>query len=217
MTTAGTRQLLRRWRATLWSWVYFGLAVRMPVSYHTGGRLGQWLRSRACRHLFRHCGHGVNVERGAYVEHPGRLEIGDRSGLGIDAYLDGPIRIGMNVMMAPRVTIFRRNHALSRTDVPMIDQGFDEFVPLEIEDDVWIGYGVIIVPSVKRIGRGSVLAAGAVVVKDVPPYTIVGGNPARVLKTRTDVNQSLIAMSIAQPRSSTGADRLSDSREISGT
>ena len=62
-------------------------------------------------------------------------------------------------------------------------QGFKEIQGVTIEDDVWIGRRVIILPGV-RVGRGSVLAAGAVVTKDVPDFTIVAGNPAKVVKSR---------------------------------
>lgn len=175
---------LRRIRYGLWTDLYYGFAIFLPVSYRRGGGIGRFLRYQACRRLFRKCGANVNVERGAYLEQPWTMAIDDNSGLGIGSYVDGPVTIGRNVMMAPGVKIYRRNHETASTDVPMIEQGFGPFVPLVVEDDVWIGSSVIIVPSVQRIGRGSILAAGAVVVKDVPPFSIVGGNPAKIVKNR---------------------------------
>lgn len=86
-------------------------------------------------------------------------------------------------MMGPRVAIFARNHNFSRTDVPMIDQGFQDPRPVTIEDDVWIGAGATVLPG-RRIGTGSILGAGAVVGIDVPPMSIVAGNPAVVVGTR---------------------------------
>ncbi len=65
----------------------------------------------------------------------------------------------------------------------MDQQGFAEEKPVVIEDDVWIGSRVTILPGV-TIGRGSVVGAAAVVTKDVPPYSVVAGNPAKVVKTR---------------------------------
>lgn len=67
----------------------------------------------------------------------------------------------------------------------MCQQGLSEPRPVLIEDDVWIGARVIILPGVK-VGKGSVIGAGSVVTKDVMPYTVVGGNPARVLKGREE-------------------------------
>jgi maltose O-acetyltransferase len=80
----------------------------------------------------------------------------------------------------------------------MIAQGFDELTPLVIEDDVWIGANVIILPSAKRIGTGSIVAAGAVVVKDVPALMIVGGNPATVLRDRRVIAPARNALLIIQ-------------------
>lgn len=74
-------------------------------------------------------------------------------------------------MMGTDVVIITRNHAFDRTDIPMMHQGFEEERPVVIGNDVWIGDRVII-------------AAGAVVTHDVPPYAIVGGVPAKVIRMR---------------------------------
>jgi maltose O-acetyltransferase len=67
----------------------------------------------------------------------------------------------------------------------MIQQGFEARRPVIIEDDVWIGINVILLPGL-TVGRGAIVAAGSVVTKDVPPDAIVGGNPARVIRSRGD-------------------------------
>ena len=67
--------------------------------------------------------------------------------------------------------------------LPMCEQGYQDEKPIIIGDDVWIGGHVIVLPGV-HVGNGAILAAGAVVTKDVPEYAIVGGNPARVIKYR---------------------------------
>ena len=85
-------------------------------------------------------------------------------------------------MMAPNVAIIATNHVCDRTDIPMNAQGAVERM-ITIEDDVWIGYGAIILGGV-TIGNGSIVAAGAVVTTDVQPYTIVGGVPAQSIKCR---------------------------------
>ena len=111
------------------------------------------------------------------------MELGDNSGIGIRAQINGKVIIGNNVMMGPDVCIYVRNHAFDRTDIPMNLQGFTPEKPVVIEDDVWIGARVIILPGV-HIGTGAVIGVGAVITKNVPDYAVVGGNPARILKMR---------------------------------
>jgi maltose O-acetyltransferase len=110
------------------------------------------------------------------------VEIGNNSGIGDNAWL-GAVKIGDNVMMAPNVTILSRNHVFEDKLIPMSKQGVTEDNPVIISDDVWIGTRAIILPGV-TIGKGSIIGAGAVVTKNVPEYTIVAGNPARVIKQR---------------------------------
>ncbi len=86
-------------------------------------------------------------------------------------------------MMGPEVLIYTQNHDFSRTDITMDQQGWADEKPVVIEDDVWIGSRVIILPGV-TIGKGSVIGASAVVTKSVPPYSVVAGNPAKIVKTR---------------------------------
>ncbi|ASM48732.1 chloramphenicol O-acetyltransferase [Pseudoalteromonas espejiana DSM 9414] len=86
-------------------------------------------------------------------------------------------------MMGPEVVVYTRNHAIDRVDIPMCQQGFKEIAPVYIEDDVWIGRRVIILPGVS-IGKGCVLGAGSVIAKDIPPYSIVVGNPGKVIRNR---------------------------------
>lgn len=85
-------------------------------------------------------------------------------------------------MMAPNVALIAANHNYTRTDISMNLQGEIE-KEIVIENDVWIGYGAIILPGV-NIGQGSVIAAGSVVTKDVPSYSVVAGVPAVVIKNR---------------------------------
>ena len=127
------------------------------------------------------CGKHVNIEKGA--EFPSSVELGDYSGIGIRAHINGKVIIGNYVMMGPDVCIYTKNHAYERTDIPMALQGFSPEKPVIIENDVWIGSRVIILPGV-HVGRGAIIGAGAVVTKDVPDYAVVGGNPARIIKKR---------------------------------
>jgi len=163
--------------------LYSYFAQYLPKSSRPFGFVGKFARGWICRHLFAYCGKGVNVECGAEFGSGKYITLGDRSGIGENAILAGEVRIGNDVMMGPRVACIARNHAFDRCDIPMNQQGYSQMKPIVIEDDVWIGYGAIILSGV-TIGRGTIVAAGAVVTKSVEPFSIVGGNPARVIKKR---------------------------------
>ena len=109
--------------------------------------------------------------------------IGDCSGVGYMCEINNGVTIGKNVMMGPYVVFYTQNHNTSNPDIPMREQGMSELKPITIEDDVWIGARVIVLPGV-TIGKGSIVGAGAVVSKDVPPYSVFVGNPGRVVKNR---------------------------------
>jgi len=112
------------------------------------------------------------------------LKIGNNSSIGPYSYIgcSGMIEIGDNVMMSPRVSIYAENHVFDRTDITIKDQGVKrEFV--KIEDDCWIAANSVILAGV-TIGKGSIIAAGSVVTRDVPPFSIVAGVPATVIKSR---------------------------------
>lgn len=113
------------------------------------------------------------------------LTIGNHSNIGPYAYIgcSGYIRIGNNVMVSPRVSIYAENHVFTDTTIPMKDQGVTR-AAVVIEDDCWIAANSIILAGV-TIGKGSVVAAGSVVTNDVPPYSVVAGVPAKVIKSRT--------------------------------
>lgn len=84
--------------------------------------------------------------------------------------------------MGPGVRIHATNHSFESTEIPMMLQPLRE-ADVVIEDDVWLGANVVVTAGV-RIGRGAIVAADAIVTRDVPPYTIVGGVPAKPIKSR---------------------------------
>lgn len=163
--------------------IYYYIARKLPISNYPGGGLGKSLRYITSKRLFRKCGENVNVERGADFLFGDTIEIGDRSGIGVDAWIRAEIIIGKDVMMGPQVIIYGKYHAFERIDVPMMEQGMAEFRPIVIEDDVWIGARSIILQNL-TIGKGAIIAAGSVVTRDVAPYTIVAGNPASLVRHR---------------------------------
>lgn len=138
----------------------------------------KWVRYILARGIIKKCGKNVNIQNRARFGH--NLEIGDNSGLGENCRIGSGTIIGKNVMMAPDVIICTENHKYTK-------ESYEGCIkkPVIIEDNVWIGYRVIILPGV-RVGRNAIIGAGAVVTKDVPPYAIVGGVPAKVLKLRED-------------------------------
>jgi acetyltransferase-like isoleucine patch superfamily enzyme len=117
------------------------------------------------------------------------IEVGDDVSLGRGAVLmatQSKIRIGNKVMFGPNVTVVAGNHNTSQVGRFMYDitnKRPEDDQDVVIEDDVWVGCGAIILKGV-RIGRGSVIAAGALINRDVLPYTIVGGVPAKIIGVR---------------------------------
>ena len=141
------------------------------------------LRSGLASGFIKHCGKNANLQKGAVF--CGKLSIGENSSLGINSVIQGPVTIGKNVMMGPECYIYTQNHRHDSTNIPMIEQGYEDEKPVVIEDDVWIGSRVTILPGV-TIGEGSIIGGGGVVTKNVPPYSVVAGNPARIVKNRKE-------------------------------
>lgn len=162
-------------------YILYSFAKRMPESY-SRFKIGQrQLRSLCGKLILQSCGKKVNIERGAVFSSD--ICIGDYSGIGIDARIAGPCIIGDHVMMGPECMIYTVNHEIRDINKPMCQQGNTPPKPVIIGNDVWIGARVIILPGV-HIGNGCVIAAGSVVTKNIPDYTIAAGIPACVIKKR---------------------------------
>lgn len=161
--------------------VLYEFAVHLP-DVNTINIGQQVLRQFCGKLIMTHCGENVNIRKGARFD--SNIEIGDNSGVGEYSYVYGRTIIGQNVMMAQECIINPGNHIIEDITIPMNRQGSAENKTVIIEDDVWLGCRVLILPGV-RIGTGAVIGAGAVVTKDVPPYAIVGGVPAKVIRYRT--------------------------------
>lgn len=110
----------------------------------------------------------------------GDVVIGDHTRIGIHNTIIGPVTIGNHVNLAQGITVTALNHNFDDTTKRIDEQGIAT-KPVVISDDVWIGANAVILPGV-IIGRHAVVAAGAVVTKDVPDNTIVGGVPATIIK-----------------------------------
>ena len=154
------------------------------------------------------CGEGCVLEEGCLVFHPERvflgrdvyvghlamlkgyyrndLRVGDGTWIGQGAFLHaaGGLTIGANVGIGPGVHVITSAHREAGRALPILHAPID-FAEVVIEDDADLGVGAIVLPGV-RVGRGAQVGAGAVVTRDVAPYTVVAGNPARVLRERPE-------------------------------
>ena len=114
----------------------------------------------------------------------GDVTIGNYTRIGIHCTVIGPVCIGNNVNLAQGITVTALNHNFEDTSMRIDEQGIST-KPVIISDDVWIGANAVILPGV-TIGRHSVVAAGAVVTKDVPDNSLVAGIPAKVIRQLTN-------------------------------
>jgi len=128
------------------------------------------------------------LEPGVYLSDGRSVRIGAHCQINEDVFIQAA-EIGDYVMIAPGAAILSKSHVHDRTDVPMVLQGETDHRPPVIADDVWIGRGAIVMPAV-TIGQGSIVGAGAVVTRDVPPYSIVAGVPARLVASRLERDNS---------------------------
>jgi len=163
--------------------IAFHIADRLLPAYKHC-RWGNKVKNIFARNAFAHVGKNVNWGRKVLISSDFR--IGDFPGVGDGARIPKGVTIGNDVMMGKDLKIFTKNHRSDRTDIPMRLQGFTEISPLIIGNDVWIGDNVIITAGCCQIGEGSILAACSVVTKDVEPYCVVGGNPARIIRYRNE-------------------------------
>ena len=173
--------MLFRSSRIMWRIAYAASAKLLPQS--TYSKFSRRMRGFFARRICASVGEDVNIERGATFG--SLIVIGDRSGIGVDCELHGEIYIGNDVMMAPECVFYTSNHETGRIDIPMNQQGRTLPKPITIGNDVWIGRRVMIMPGV-NVGDGCILAAGTVVTKNLPPYSIAGGVPAKVLGTRIE-------------------------------
>jgi maltose O-acetyltransferase len=173
----------RQLRRIIAAAMYYAFARYLPPSNVITGGLWRRLRAWLVRAFILEGGSNLDISRMVYLGFGRGIRIGDNSGLGAGAELHGPLTIGSNVMISPAVLIHTRNHEFSDTKIPINAQGYRAPRLVTIEDDVWVGARVIILPGV-TIGRGSVVGAGTVLSRSVPPYSIVAGNPGRAVRSR---------------------------------
>lgn len=163
-------------------------AKRLCHAYNTALPEEEDRRQEILRQLLGSVGTNCWIEPTFRCDYGSNISIGDHFFANYDCiFLDiAPITVGSHVYIAPRVCLFTAGHP-TVPEVRNLDLEFGR--PITIEDDVWIGGNVTVLPGV-TIGRGSVIAAGAVVTRDVPPGVIAGGNPCRVLRPLSDADRA---------------------------
>lgn len=162
--------------------LYYSIARHLPYS---SNKFAKQVRYQLCRHIFKECGKNVNIEKGAWFGTGKNIVIGDNSGIGINARILNNTIIGKDVMMGPNFYILESTHLFDRIDIPMRKQGrVLQRACVVIEDDVWIGREVMVIGS-KTIKKGSIIGARTLLTKNYPEYSIIGGNPSKLIRTRT--------------------------------
>lgn len=138
-------------------------------------------RREALEKLLGKVGNGCVVEQPLFCTYGYNTTLGDNVFLNVNCKLmdSGKITIGNNVFIAPNVCLITEEHSM---DVKERIAGFEYTHPVTIEDNVWLCTGVMVLPGVK-IGKNSVIGAGSVVTKDIPPNSLAVGTPCRVIRT----------------------------------
>ena len=171
-------------KKTICRLIYYHFAFYLPASYSKPfGGISKRIRYWLCRCIFKSCGKNVNTESHASFGAGNLVEIGDNSGIGVNCTIPNHSIIGDNVMMGPNLYALERNHSFESKEIPMMLQGYSEPKCFRIEDDVWIGRDVIATPG-RTIKKGSIIAAGCILCKDFPEYSIIGGNPSKLIRKR---------------------------------
>jgi acetyltransferase-like isoleucine patch superfamily enzyme len=152
------------------------------------GEIGNAVRAQYFRATCLHVGKGCLLRYNVRVFNKKQLRLGDHVSVNNSVQMNagGGITIGNNTIIAPGVKIWSVNHAYESVDRPMRDQGF-VFGAVSIGEDVWLATNSVILPGV-TVHDGAIVAAGAVVTKDVPQYAIVAGVPARMIGRRGDAD-----------------------------
>lgn len=161
---------------------YYLIASILPSYWWPGGKFFNSLRLFFLRKVIP-VGKGTKIQKGVYIGSGNGVSIGSYCQINEKVRLDN-VTIGNNVMIARECIVLGKTHLNDDVNVPMAEQGRSEAYSSFIEDDVWLGLRVIVMPGT-RIGKGSIIGAGAVVTKDIPPYTVWGGVPAKLIKIRT--------------------------------
>lgn len=160
--------------------IYNLFGKSLPRTYMPYSLGSKQIRSFLLKHFIDRCGDNVKVENDVLLSP--FIEIGDNTQINEYSRVRANVKIGNNVLIAPGVQLLSINHGFQDIDIPMIEQA-EVVGSITVDDDVWIGTNAIVLQNV-HIGAHAIVGAGAVVTKDVPPYAIVGGVPAKIIGKR---------------------------------
>ena len=146
-------------------------------------------REALLRELLGRLGRDSWIEPGFRCDYGSHIVLGDGVFINYDCvFLDvAPITIGDHVLIAPRVCLYTAGHP---TDPAVRRTGLEFGLPITVEEDAWLGGSSVLLPGV-TIGKGSIVAAGSVVTRDIPPGVIAAGSPCRVLRPLTEEDRLL--------------------------
>lgn len=173
---------MNKWNSTraipIYQYIFKQILEKLP-------HFPAYIRGQILKHFFKNKPDKIYIQNGFKCFGFGNIQIGNMVYINNNVTIHSNaahLKIGNNVMIGPYVYITTANHAYADLTKPISRQGY---IPADvhIENDVWIGAHASILPGVK-LGKGSIIGAGAVVTKDVPDYAIVGGIPAKILKYR---------------------------------
>ena len=177
--------------------VYYGFARYLPDSSFPGGTAFTVFRGFLCRGFIAGPGENIHVRAGVFLADGRHLYMGDRASIGPGCRIYGA-RLGYGVVIGPHCVFFKENRAADDVTKPVGDHGTTPVKLPVVEDWAWVGERVLVMQG-RRIGRGAIVGAGAVVTRDVPPFAIVGGNPARVIGHRHPAGESDLSIKSAPP------------------
>jgi maltose O-acetyltransferase len=164
--------------------LYYGFAMHLPNSYlPIIGKYCNFIRVILCKVIFLQCGKISTVNKLVKFGSGSKIVIGDYSGIGARCEIPNNIKIGRYVMMGEDVLIIPENHIYENLTRPMCFQGHTVAKQTIIEDDVWIGSRVIMTPG-RIVKKGTIIGVGTVLTKNFEENSVVGGNPARMIKYR---------------------------------
>jgi maltose O-acetyltransferase len=158
---------------------------RITFIFSIPGKIGDIIRKRYAIKHFKHCGKNLIIRPHVRIYNPNRLTVGNDVMISRYSYISagGGITIGDRVVLSPFVKIWSINHNFDKIDIPILEQGW-KTRPVIIEDDVWIAMNAIILPGT-YIGKGAIIAAGTVLPnKSIKPYSIIAGNPGKIMGYR---------------------------------
>lgn len=168
--------------------LYYYFLRYLPGRNAPGGYWFTKMRSTVCQRLFKKCGKDFNVYRRAHFGKGDKISIGDRSDIGQNSFLVGTVNIGNDVGMAFDVFISTMNREFTNTDRTILADGCRPEKPVTIHDDVAIFARSAILAGV-TIGSHTVIGFGSVITRDIPEWSIVAGNPARIVKFRKPLSE----------------------------